>query len=260
MTRLLSALVLGPLVLYAVYKGGMILSGLVLLASLAGCVELESMLKRKGIHVVRPVAMLGSVLIVIAFVSGRLDVVMPAMVISGLVSIALPVFFPSRLTALDAVGTVFVLFYVPVMLGHLLLLRAGSVWFLAIMLASTWCCDVLAYFVGKAIGRHKLCPAISPGKSWEGAIAGFLASTAAVGVLSYYTSIPVGQSVLIGAVLGVSGQVGDLAESALKRFAGVKDSGSLIPGHGGVLDRCDSLLYNGPVLYYTLLLMQRIGG
>ncbi len=121
--------------------------------------------------------------------------------------------------------------------------------------ALVWTCDTSAYFVGKKWGSRKLVPRVSPGKTVEGAVGGLL-FTVAVAVLYRVLFLPVmhaGAAVLIGAVVGVVSQAGDVFESALKRRGGVKDSSSLIPGHGGILDRFDGMLFAIPALYYILL-------
>jgi phosphatidate cytidylyltransferase len=132
-------------------------------------------------------------------------------------------------------------------------LGSGAWWILATFLL-VWLCDTAAYFVGRQWGRHKMSPAVSPKKSWEGAAAGFLTSVGValglVPLLGLPLSYPL--AAILGALVGVVGQLGDLAESLLKRQAGVKDSGALIPGHGGILDRADSLLFVVPVVYYFL--------
>lgn len=122
------------------------------------------------------------------------------------------------------------------------------------LFASIWLCDSAAYFAGRRFGRHRLFARVSPGKSWEGAVAGFVAALGAfqlarVLVLPYMT---VSEALVCGVIVGVCGQVGDLAESLLKREAGVKDSSTLIPGHGGVLDRFDSLLFVAPLVFVYL--------
>jgi phosphatidate cytidylyltransferase len=122
------------------------------------------------------------------------------------------------------------------------------------LLACIWICDTAAYFAGLWVGTHKLFPRVSPNKTWEGTIAGFIAAVAAlVGakalVLEYMT---VGQAVVVGIIVGIFGQLGDLVESLFKRDAGVKDSSSLIPGHGGVFDRFDSLIFVSPLVYLYL--------
>lgn len=132
--------------------------------------------------------------------------------------------------------------------GHL---PAGAAW-LFLAFAACWAADTAAYAVGKKWGRRKLWPAVSPGKTVEGAIAALAASIVVTAFFGALARLPLGLGMGLGAILGVTGQIGDLAESKLKRWAGVKDSGAILPGHGGVLDRFDSLLANAPVAYYYL--------
>lgn len=131
----------------------------------------------------------------------------------------------------------------------------GAAW-LFLVLAITWIQDSAAYFVGRSLGRTRMAPILSPKKTWEGFAGGLAASllTAVVAVL--LLGLPIGYlaAALIGAAAGVAGPLGDLGESLVKRQIGVKDSGNLIPGHGGILDRMDSLLFTGPVIYYGVLL------
>jgi phosphatidate cytidylyltransferase len=112
--------------------------------------------------------------------------------------------------------------------------------------------DTAAYYTGRAIGRHKLAPRVSPGKTIEGTIGGFAAAvvTGYLCKLGFFPEIPAVHALALGATLGMIGQIGDLAESLLKRGSNVKDSGTLLPGHGGVLDRVDSILFCAPVLFY----------
>jgi phosphatidate cytidylyltransferase len=127
-------------------------------------------------------------------------------------------------------------------------------WTVLAMFVAVWTCDSSAYFAGRAFGRHKLFERVSPNKTWEGAIAGCLGALAAfvimkLLVLPYLT---LAQSLVCGAIVGVIGQLGDLVESLLKRDAGVKDSSTIIPGHGGVLDRFDSIMAAAPVIFLYL--------
>lgn len=130
--------------------------------------------------------------------------------------------------------------------------------FIIVMLSSIWICDSFAYFAGKAFGKKKLLERVSPNKTWEGSIAGLIGSIAtwivAPLVLHQMTGVKTIHLIMFGLIAGIMGQVGDLAESLLKRDANVKDSSQLIPGHGGVLDRLDSLLFVAPLilLYLTL--------
>jgi phosphatidate cytidylyltransferase len=131
--------------------------------------------------------------------------------------------------------------------------QAGVAW-IFYALAINWVGDIAAYYVGRSIGRHKLAPRVSPGKSWEGAVASMLAAVAFGCWYGTQFGLGLGLPLLavLSAVANVSGQIGDLAESALKRGAGMKDSGTLLPGHGGFLDRLDSTLFTLPVVAYFL--------
>ena len=117
------------------------------------------------------------------------------------------------------------------------------------LFACTWGCDVMAYFVGKLYGREKLCEFISPNKTIRGFIGGALGSMFVNSALIYFLRQPPYPLFIIGVICGIAGQFGDLAESLVKRELGAKDSGNLIPGHGGVLDRFDSILLNGLLTY-----------
>jgi phosphatidate cytidylyltransferase len=140
------------------------------------------------------------------------------------------------------------------------LLRGVSAHWLMISLAVSWAGDTAAMYVGKAIGKNKLAPRVSPGKTQEGATASVIAGAATSVVYAYFlmpgTSLLV--ALLVGAIGNVAGQLGDLAESAFKRGAGMKDSGTMLPGHGGWLDRIDSSLFSVPAVYATLLVWRWI--
>lgn len=153
--------------------------------------------------------------------------------------------------------TVLGVMYIVLLGGHLVALRVGfapqlskhllSFFFLVIMGS-----DSAAYYGGRAFGKHKLAPSVSPGKTWEGAVAGMLASllVAAGAHYWFFPELPTKFALPLAAVMNVIGVIGDLTESALKRSAGAKDTAKILPGHGGVLDRIDSLLFNAPVIYY----------
>lgn len=145
-------------------------------------------------------------------------------------------------------------FYVPLLLGHLVLLRGlpfGREWIYLVLLI-VMASDTGAYFSGITLGRHKLYPAISPNKSVEGAVGGLLGALvgAFVARATFFPALDAGDCLLLGLGLGAMSQLGDLFESMLKRACGVKDSGVLFPGHGGILDRLDSLLFAFPLAFY----------
>ena len=154
-------------------------------------------------------------------------------------------------------ATILGVLYIPLLGSHLISIRTGfnptlsahllSFFFLVLMGA-----DAGAYYIGRALGKHKLAPSISPGKTWEGAVGGLLAALA-MAVLAhfwFFRELPLKYSLPLAAVMTIVGIFGDLAESALKRGAGAKDAANILPGHGGMLDRLDSLLFNAPLLYY----------
>ncbi|MCH8346099.1 MAG: phosphatidate cytidylyltransferase [Chloroflexi bacterium] len=147
------------------------------------------------------------------------------------------------------------LMYVGFLGSHLILLRDvanGSDWVLLALFA-TFATDTSAYFVGRLLGRTKIAPSISPGKTLEGALAGFAAGLATVLILNWALDIGAGLEIIpLAFLLPALAQFGDLAESLIKRGAGVKDASHAIPGHGGLLDRLDSVLFTAPLVYYYL--------
>jgi phosphatidate cytidylyltransferase len=153
----------------------------------------------------------------------------------------------------DTAAQTFGLLYVYGAWKTAFLLHSISPYWLTFGLMVNWIGDTGAYYFGRNFGRHKLAPIVSPGKSWEGAAASAAASVLfGIFVLPRFVNIDLLPAGLISIAANVAGQVGDLAESAIKRGAGVKDSGTLLPGHGGMLDRVDSSLFSLPVLYAVL--------
>jgi phosphatidate cytidylyltransferase len=135
-------------------------------------------------------------------------------------------------------------------------LRAAGPHWLLFALSVNWVGDIAAFYVGRTFGKHKLAPRVSPGKSWEGAV-GSMGAALLFGYAFFLwlrPAVPLVHLLLLSIVANAAGQVGDLAESALKRGAGIKDSSTLLPGHGGFLDRLDSSLFTMPVVYYYLIL------
>jgi phosphatidate cytidylyltransferase len=154
-------------------------------------------------------------------------------------------------------GLAFGVPYFAVPVAALVRLQQHDPWVLFLLLAIVWLGDAAAYYVGTKLGRHRLAPVVSPRKSWEGAIAGFATSLLSVVVWSLWREGRVDPVLLaIGAATAVASQLGDLVESMLKRGAGVKDSGGLLPGHGGLWDRMDAMLFAAP----AMLLLLRLAG
>lgn len=119
----------------------------------------------------------------------------------------------------------------------------------------TWASDTFAYFIGSSMGRHRLCPDISPKKSVEGFIGGIIGTMICMGALGSWFGFSLPVMLVLGFFTAVIGTLGDLVESCFKRYVGIKDSGNIIPGHGGVLDRFDSMMFTAPLVYYTAVFM-----
>jgi phosphatidate cytidylyltransferase len=272
MKRVLTAVVLVPLVLWLVFKGQFWLVTLVVgvVAELT-LWEYLTLADAAGAKTPRIAA---AICVALLFLTTfrRPEFLSPLL---GAVALALLILcaFRSPLNRVlpDAAYSIFGVLYIGLSLTTLPLLDAQEEGpsLLVFLLFTVWAGDIAALYVGRTWGRKKLAPAISPGKSWEGSIASMAGSLAVTGlllwiagflqtrgitVLSFPGSIP--RWLILAAILNVAAQVGDLVESALKRGAGVKDSGSLLPGHGGVLDRIDALLIAAPVLWYALLVQQ----
>jgi phosphatidate cytidylyltransferase len=173
----------------------------------------------------------------------------------------------------DATASVFALFYLGLTLIPLPMLREATNGpsLLAFLFLTVWAGDTIAMYAGRALGKRKMAPNLSPNKTWAGAFGSVAGAVAVTGILlglsSYlaqwnsvklsFADAPWWYWLVLGVVVNVAAQVGDLAESALKRSAGVKDSGTLLPGHGGILDRIDALLLAAPVLWYAQVIRLR---
>ncbi len=288
MKRVLTALVLIPIVLVLVFLGPrwqwLFTLAVAAVAAMAGW-EYMALSRRCGANPPRVATMVA--LLALFAVNFEWPDLTPALFgILGLALLVYCTFFkPVAETIADASASIFCLLYTGLTLIALPSLReeANGPSLLVFLLCVVWSGDTAAYYAGRAWGRHKMAPSLSPGKTWEGAIASVAGSAVIAAVLVSLAMImqePSNSAVLswlertfpsavlsypdemlywlvLAVVINVAAQVGDLAESALKRSAGVKDSGNLLPGHGGVLDRIDALLLAGPVLWYAQVIHQR---
>jgi len=243
---------------------------LVVAASAVACRELARMFERTG----RPIATWLTVGVGAALtasfatslyaglgIDGHAARWMPTPELALLVGVGLicsaPLWSSGRPLVESTANTLFGAIYIGWLLGYAIWLqgRADGPQLVLFLVGVTWAGESAAYLVGSSVGRHRLAPVLSPGKTVEGAIAQLIVSIAAALALGFWLLPACGLLGAAGAgvILGVVGQVGDLAESAIKRSIGTKDTGDLIPGHGGMLDRIDSLLFNAPALYlYSL--------
>jgi phosphatidate cytidylyltransferase len=252
--RVASALVLIPIVGATVYLGGTWLFVLVLLVGLAATYEYLCMLKGHGQAVSY---VWGGALVTVLIIDGRWPEVGGlswGLALLPMLALVSKVFGGNASGSLNGWAlTVAGAVYVGWPVSHVLRLRQldDGLYWLIIALLCTWICDTAAYAVGKLWGQHRFFPAISPKKTWEGAIGGLVGGLiAAVGLGRWLLGLSVAGGLLLGLVIVGAATFGDLAESVIKRQIGVKDSGRLIPGHGGMLDRIDSLLFVVPVVYY----------
>ena len=273
MKRILTAAVLIPLVLVLVFLGPrwMITLTVAGVAALAAW-ECLGLAERGG---AKPPRAAVCVAVILLF-AGNFQFPDQTAAIFGALSVALLVYCtfrsPVDLVMPNAAVSIFCLFYTGFTLLALPALREQSNGpsLVAFLLCTVWAGDIAALYVGRTWGRHKLSPKLSPNKTWEGAIGSVAGSLLAAGGLlglaawvesmdSVRLSYPedVWYWLVLAVVVNVAAQVGDLAESALKRSAGIKDSGTLLPGHGGVLDRIDALLLAAPVLWYAQIIHQR---
>ncbi len=254
MKRLLTALILGPFIVAVVLWGPpyLFLPVLSIIALLCFW-EYTGIVAGYGIEPPGPVAYAAGLIVLLA----RQD---PALVLtlSALLLLSFTLSFGDlRRTLPSAAAAGFGLLYIFGAWRAAILLRAINPYWLLFALALNWLADAAAYYTGIRFGRHKLAPRISPGKSWEGSIASLAAGLvfAVVYLRLLIPTVPLWQALLLGAAGNLAGQLGDLAESALKRGANVKDSGTMLPGHGGWLDRVDSALFAQPVIYALLVLV-----
>lgn len=126
-------------------------------------------------------------------------------------------------------------------------------WIVLFVTVCTYLSDTGALFIGRAFGKRKMAPSVSPGKTWEGSMGGLACSVIGGGLFGYWLHLPLHHALILAFLCGASGQIGDLCESALKRDLGVKDFGTVMPGHGGILDRIDSMLFSAPLAYYYFI-------
>jgi len=273
MKRVLTALVLIPIVLVLVFLAPKEIFVLVTAAVAAlAAWEFLSLAGHAGAKPPRIPVLFA----IVALFAGDLEYSEQTAAIMGVLSLILLVYCtfssPVERMLADAASSVFCLFYCGLTLVSLCSLReqANGPSLVTFVLCVVWSGDIAALYVGRAWGRHKLAPTLSPNKTWEGSIGSVFGSLAVAGILlslaawletwnSARLSFPdeAWYWLVLAVLVNIAAQVGDLAESALKRSVGIKDSGNLLPGHGGVLDRIDALLLAAPVLWYAQLIHQR---
>ncbi len=261
--RILSSLVLIPVLYIVVWKLPPVY--FVILAMIATGISQFEFYRMALVRGIRPLAIAG-ILLGMAIIFNIYQPIVPELGTDFVIAFALLTIMLVRLFSPRAVEgsleeisiTFFGLFYVALLFGFqvaILLQMDGKQW-LFFMYLVIWASDAGAYFVGNAFGRHRLYEKISPKKSMEGLAGGMLAAIGAAFLCRawFIPSVGAPEAVVLGVLLTVSGVAGDLVESLFKRGVGIKDVGNLIPGHGGLLDRLDSMLFTAPVLFYYLVM------
>ena len=255
-SRIAVSLVLLPLVLGIVWLGGWWLFAIALVGGLMALHELYEM--GRGLRPIVLAGYIGLLLTLLGAEAGNISWMVGGIFSTVLVAFVVFGFSDARPSATAAISlTLLGVVWVGGGIASLILLRDmpenGRLVVFTVLIA-VFADDTAAFFVGRAIGRHKMAPRISPGKSWEGLVAGTLAAMAVAFFAMYdqgfLTDI---EALALGAAIALSSTLGDLFESAIKRDLGVKDSGRALAGHGGVLDRVDSLLWAGPAAFYVVL-------
>jgi phosphatidate cytidylyltransferase len=257
--RLLTAAVGIPIVIAVILIGGHLFTAVACVILGLGALEFAHMARREERPLWQPSAAAIAAVVGVVAVTIAADVVVdewpPELVaVVGVAMLYILVLGVPETAMTGWIAIVAATLYVGILGSYLVLLRnlgSGENWVLLAVL-STWGADTCAYAVGKLIGRHKMAPRISPGKTWEGTASGLVGGLAVVVALGWALDLPVstGQAALLGLTLPAVAVLADLGESALKRGAGVKDTSVLVPGHGGFLDRLDSLLFTVPLVYY----------
>ena len=264
-TRLVSGIVLVAIALLTICSGGMVLSGTLLAVSLIGVFELYRVTKvqKQGDYLLAFVGYLGVISYYILLSLGYTSYSMMDLIFILVVFMFVYVFCYPNYHADQVMAAFFGVVYVAVMLSYIYLTRemrdgAYLVW---LIFLCSWGCDTCAYCVGMLIGKHKMSPVLSPKKSIEGAIGGVVGAALLGGIYAAVVGAhleaenPIITYAVICAVGALISMVGDLAASAIKRNHDIKDYGKLIPGHGGILDRFDSVIFTAPVIYFLSQLM-----
>jgi phosphatidate cytidylyltransferase len=265
MRRILTALIAVPILIYIIgFTDAVYFDLAVALSATLALEEYFALASQSGVQVYRSWGHFLSLMMLVAFYLNPNNQSIPFLILclSAVLFLVLGLRKGEQLHQVlpCAAGTLLGLAYIPASLGLLIVIRSevelgsqGSSW-IFFLLSVVWFGDTGAYYAGRMLGRHKLAPLISPKKTIEGSLGGLVGNTLAaiLGKSLLLPQHPLLRLLLLAWVLGVVSQIGDLAESALKRGAGVKDSSSLLPGHGGMLDRIDGVLFAVPVLFcYT---------
>ncbi|HAW59914.1 MAG TPA: phosphatidate cytidylyltransferase [Actinobacteria bacterium] len=258
--RIISAIVGGLLLIGLLFLGKYPFFLVILAIVLFSLDEFYSLLRFRGMQPNAVLGMLGGLFLCLGALLGKEGGMMFALALSVFTILIWQIFTLGRTSISNSTLTIFGSFYIGFLLAHTILIRGlgeHGPFLMLLVFIGTWVCDTAAYGAGVKIGKRKLAPQVSPNKTWEGTIGGALASSISLGLicLAFFPWLSFLRGSILGLAIGIASPLGDLAESRLKREMRVKNTGSLIPGHGGVLDRFDSLIFTAPVAYYLLKLL-----
>lgn len=251
-TRVISGII-GLLILFmVVFTGGNVLNISTLLVSIIGLYEFDRAIKNiNGLKTIPFVNYLFAIGLFALIILNRNDLFSLLIFIYILILLCILV-FDDKIGINDVAMTVLGALYIPFFISHIALL-GGSI-YIWLVFITAWGTDTFAYFVGVSLGRRKLCPSLSPNKSVEGSIGGIIGSLVLTLLFSYYFKLDNLLNISILSILcSVMAQIGDLTASRIKRLSNIKDYGKIMPGHGGILDRFDSILFTGPIVYYYIV-------
>lgn len=254
-----------PLLIGTAFMGGWYFFTILSLVSIIAQWEFYKIQEKKEVYPQTIIGILAGFLILLGIETGFWYVTGGFIVISIMIVLATEMFRQHENVSANIGVTLLGIFYIPSFLGTLLFMRTqfdqlmptvenAGFKLVLVIFVGIWICDTFAYGFGRIIGKHKLFEKVSPNKTWEGAIAGVLGSMITLSAVKMFMILPISWAVAlsIGLLIGMVGQIGDLVESWFKRDAGVKDSSSLLPGHGGMLDRFDSIIFVSPAIFILI--------
>lgn len=265
--RVLTATIFIAITMAACILGGWLWALFVIVLACVGVNELTKMLSIKEIYPATELVYIFILILIALAYLNRPEYFIHVIVAASIICFIWFLFKKTKTSCADIFSTIFMILYTGLPPVYFIMIRnnlptdtaiasntvldvGGG--FLLLVLMGIWASDIGAYYVGKNFGKHKLCPLVSPNKTIEGAIGGTLAGIIAAVIMGSIIQLSLVHSIILGLIVVIMAQLGDLCESLLKRDIGVKDSGDIVPGHGGILDRADSYLFTATASFYYI--------